>query len=83
MELEAVYRDLLGIGLAQHDAALLADCIAKSKSCSWINNDNIGKENVRGLVNYIKNNNIPIELAIRHLETRDKFLWEVKAIEKK
>ncbi len=82
MELREVYRDLTGIGLGEHDAALLADCIVKKKSCSWINNDKVSKENVKGLVNYLKNNNIPIDIAIKYIETREKFIWEVKAIEK-
>jgi hypothetical protein len=83
MELKTVYNDLKGIGIAEHDAALLADCIVKNKSCSWINNDRIDKDNVKGLLNYIKNNSIPIELSIKHLETREKYIWEVKAVEKK
>ena len=83
MELKEVYDDLLGIGITKHDAALLADCIAKNKSCSWINNDKVEKENVRGLLNYIKNNNIPVELSIKYLETRNKYIWDVKAVEKK
>ena len=83
MELKAVYNDLLGIGIAEHDAALLADCIVKNKSCSWVNNDKVEKENVKGLLNYIENNNIPIALSIKYLETREKYIWEVKIIEKK
>ena len=83
MELKTVYNDLLGIGIAEHDAALLADCIAKNKSCSWVNNDKVEKENVKGLLNYIENNNIPMLLSIKHLETRDKYIWEVKMTEKK
>ncbi len=83
MELKTVYNDLLGIGIAEHDAALLADCIVKNKSCSWVNNDKVEKENVKGLLNYIENNNIPMVLSIKHLETRDKYIWEVKMTEKK
>ncbi len=83
MKLKAVYNDICSIGIAEHDAALLADCIAKNKSCSWINNDKVEKENVKGLLNYIKNNNIPIELSIKYLETREKYIWEVKITEKK
>ncbi len=83
MELKTVYNDLKGIGLGEHDAALLADCIVQKKSCSWINNDEVKRDSVRGLLNYIENNAIPIELSIKHLETREKYIWEVKAVEKK
>ncbi len=78
MELKSVYNDLLGMGIAEHDAALLADCMVKNKSCSWINNDKIEKESIRKLVEYIENNNMPLALSIKHIETRDKYIWEVK-----
>jgi len=83
MELRSVYNDLRGIGLAEHDAALLADCIVQNKSCSWINNDEVSRDSVAGLLNYIKNNNIPVELGIKHLETRGKYMWEVRVVQKK
>ena len=82
MNYKTVYNDMLGIGISEHDAALLADCIATGKSCSWINNDRIEKENVRALLNYIQNNNIPVALSIKYLETREKYIWEVKNIGK-
>lgn len=78
MDYKTVYNDMLGIGIPEHDAALLADCIATGKSCSWINNDRIEKENVKALLNYIKNNSIPVALSIKYLETREKYIWEVK-----
>ncbi len=83
MELKSVYNDLLGMGIAEQDAALLADCIITGKSCSWINNDKIEKENVKALLNYIQNNNIPVLLSIKYMETREKYIWDVKSTEKK
>jgi len=82
MERKSVYQDLRGIGIPEHDAELLADCIASNKSCSWINNDKIEKDNVKELLNYIQNNNIPIQLSIKYLETREKYIWDVKCIGK-
>ena len=83
MEMKTVYNDLLGIGITEHDASLLADCMVTGKSCSWINNDKIEKENVKALLNYIQNNSIPVVLSIKYLETREKYIWDVKAVEKK
>lgn len=82
MELKSVYNDLLGIGVAEHDAALLADCIVKNKSCSWVNNDRVERDTVKGLLNYIKNNDFPLLLSIKYLETREKYIWDVKVVEK-
>jgi len=78
MEYKTTYNEILGLGISEQDAMLLADCIATNKSCSWVNNDDVDRESVRKLVTYIQDKQIPIDLSIKHLETRNKYIWEVR-----
>lgn len=82
MDYKTAYNEIMELGVSEQDAMLLADCIATKKSCSWVNNDEIEKESIRKLVTYIQDKELPLELSIKHLETRNKYIWEVKIKEK-
>ena len=36
---EDVMADIEGIGITEHDAMVIADCVVTRKSCSWVNTD--------------------------------------------
>lgn len=65
-------------GITEHDARVIADCVITRKSCSWVNTDEVKKESVRALLELIKKDNYQIDLSIKAVSTRDKYIWEVK-----
>ncbi len=69
-----------GTGVSPHDAAVIADCVVTRKSCSWVNTDQVTPDAVRKLLAVIKDNNYRLNLGIKTVSTRDKFIWEVKAL---
>lgn len=66
-------------GIAEQDAVVLVDCIITRKSCSWVNTDPVSHDAVRKLLDLIKENNFNLDLSIKTVSTRDKYIWEVKA----
>lgn len=68
-------------GIPEHDAKVVADCIATRRSCSWVNTDEVKREAVRSLVNLILSDNYKIALSIKPVETRNKYIWEVKVLD--
>jgi hypothetical protein len=69
-----------GTGVSTHDAPVIADCIVTRKSCSWVNTDPVNHDIVRKLLTVIKENNYRIDLSIKAVSSRDKFIWEIKAL---
>lgn len=67
-------------GVPGHDAKVLADCIITRKSCSWVNTDEVSKDAVRSLLELIKKEDYRIDLSIKSVATRNKFIWEVKVL---
>ncbi len=67
-------------GIADQDAKVIADCIVTRKSCSWVNTDPVSRDAVRNLLKLIADNNFKLELSIKEVEARGKYIWEVKAL---
>lgn len=73
------FRDAIsGLGIAVEDAEVLADCMVTKKVCSWVNNSPVSKEQIVKVNEYFIQNSIPIVLQVDHIQTRDKYIWEVK-----
>lgn len=68
-------------GIAAHDAKVIADCIVTRKSCSWVNTDEVSRDSVRSLLELIKQDNYRIDLSIKTVATRNKYIWEVKVLD--
>ena len=66
-------------GVSDADAVVLVDCIITRKSCSWVNTDPVSHDAVRKLLALIKDDNYNLDLSIKTVATRDKYIWEVKA----
>jgi len=67
-------------GVSEHDATVIVDCIVTRKSCSWVNTDPVSRDTVRALLQAIKDNDYRLDLSIKAVSTRDKYIWEVKAL---
>jgi len=67
-------------GVSAQDAVVIVDCIITRKSCSWVNTDPVSHDAVRKLLDLIKENNYNLDLGIKTVATRDKYIWEVKAL---
>ena len=77
-EMDKVVDELKGIGVTEHDALVIADCIVTRKSCSWVNNDPVDERLIRDLNNLIKQKDYRIKVDIQPVPTRSKFIWELK-----
>ncbi len=75
---EDVKADIIGIGITEHDAMVIADCVVTRKSCSWVNTDHVDDNILRDLSDLIKRNSYGITVKVEPVPTRSKFIWEVK-----
>lgn len=74
---DQILAELQGVGVSEHDALVLADCILSRKSCSWVNTDEVNDKMIEDLNNVIKKNNYGIKVKIDAIPTRSKFIWDV------
>ena len=65
-------------GVSENDAKVLADCVITRRSCSWVNDDPVSRDAVRNLIKLINDENYKLDLSIKYVATRNKFIWEVK-----
>jgi hypothetical protein len=75
---EEIINELTSIGITEHDALVIADCIITRKSCSWVNTDYVDDKVLLDLNNLIKKNNYGVSIKVDAIPTRSKFIWEVK-----
>lgn len=73
-----VMNQLTGIGITEHDAQVITDCVITRRSCSWVNTDPVDEKLLRDLHDVIKNNNYGIQITVQSVPTRNKYIWEVK-----
>ena len=74
---QQVLEELVGVGISEHDALVIADCIITRKSCSWVNTDNVDDKILHDLNNLIRKNNYGIHIKVDAVPTRSKFIWDV------
>ena len=75
---EEVMADLQGIGISEHDALVIADCILTRKSCSWVDNEPVDEKLLADLNHLIEKKEYKIKVQVQAVPTRGKFIWEVK-----
>lgn len=73
-----VMKDLLSVGVSEHDAEVIADCIITRKSCSWIDNEPVDEKLLLDLNNLISKKAYNIKVDVQAVPTRGKFIWDVK-----
>lgn len=78
--IDAITSELEGVGISEHDARVIADCVVSRKSCSWVNTDHVDDKLLQDLDALIKKNNYGIKVDIEPVPTRSKFIWEVKVL---
>jgi predicted metal-binding protein len=77
---EEIMAQLMGVGVSEHDALVIADCIVTRKSCSWVNTDETTDKLVQDLNHLIEKNGYGVKVVVDAVPTRSKFIWEVKII---
>jgi hypothetical protein len=75
---EEIILELTSVGIAEHDALIIADCIITRKSCSWVNTNPVDDKCIQDLNNLIKKNNYNVSVKVDAVPTRSKFIWDVK-----
>ena len=79
-ELNKVKEELMAIGITEHDALVIADCVVTRKSCSWVNTDLVDENMLSQLNDLVKRNDYRINVDVQPVPTRGKFIWEVKVL---
>lgn len=75
---QQIMADLMSIGITEHDALVITDCIVTRKSCSWVNTDTVDEKMLRDLKDLITKQKYEISVDVQAVPTRSKFIWEVK-----
>lgn len=75
---EEIIAELVGVGISEHDALVIADCIITRKSCSWVNTDPVDDKVLHDLKHLVEKNNYGIKIKVDAVPTRSKFIWDVK-----
>jgi len=75
-----VKTELMGVGVAEGDAEVIADCIVTRKSGSWVSTDEVTDKLLLDLNNLVKKNNYGILIKVQPVPTRCKFIWEIKVV---
>jgi hypothetical protein len=75
---QEIIAELMGVGISEHDALVIADCIITRKSCSWVNTDPVDDKILHDLNKLIQKNNYRIKIKVDAVPTRSKFIWDVK-----
>lgn len=75
-----VMAELMGIGITEHDALVIADCIITRKSCSWINTDPVDERLLEDLNRLIRDKHYGISVKVDAVPTRSKFIWDIKVL---
>jgi hypothetical protein len=75
---EEILSELIGIGITEHDALIIADCVITRKSCSWMNTDTVDDKMLADLNNLIKKHNYGIHVKVDSIPSRNKYIWDVK-----
>ena len=73
-----VMSQLKSIGITEHDAQVITDCVITRRSCSWVNTDPVDEKVLRDLHDVIKRNNYGVQVIVQAVPTRSKYIWEVK-----
>jgi hypothetical protein len=76
-----IITELTGIGINDHDALVIADCIITRKSCSWVNTDPVDEKMLADLNTLIRHKNYGITVKVDAVPTRSKFIWDVKVLQ--
>jgi predicted metal-binding protein len=77
---EEIMAQLMSVGVSEHDALVIADCIVTRKSCSWVNTDEVSDKLLKDLNHLIEKNDYRIKVVIDAVPTRSKYIWEVKVL---
>lgn len=77
---EEIMAQIMSVGVSEHDALVIADCIVTRKSCSWVNTDEVSDKLIKDLTHLVEKNGYGIKVAIESVPTRSKYIWEVKVL---
>lgn len=77
-KIDDITADIVAIGIDEHDAMVIADCVVTRKSCSWVNTDPVDDAILKDLNDLIKRGSYGITVKVQPIPTRSKFIWEVK-----
>jgi hypothetical protein len=77
---EEMMSQFTGIGITEHDALIIMDCIVTRKSCSWVNTDPVDEKQLHDLRDLIAEHGYKIKVDVQAVPTRNKFIWEVKVL---
>ena len=80
METNQIISELVSVGVTEHDALVIADCIISRQSCSWLNTDPVDEKLLQDLKLLVDKKNYKINVKVQSIPTRGKYIWDVKVL---
>ncbi len=77
---EEIIAEFVGVGVSEHDAQVLADCIITRKSCSWVSTEDVNNQMLKDVDHVIEKNAYGLTVKVDSIPTRSKFIWDVKVV---
>jgi len=72
-----VHDSVMGFGVSDLDAGLVADCLHVGKSTTWMNNDPVSDSINEKLAAFVKENGYGFEITVTPVRM-GKYIWDVK-----
>lgn len=72
-----VHDRVMGMGVSDLDAGLVADCLNIGKSTSWMNNDPVSENINDKLKAFLSQHGYGFEITVTPVRC-DKYIWDVK-----
>ncbi|MBU0527986.1 hypothetical protein KKE92_05875 [Candidatus Micrarchaeota archaeon] len=77
---DQIIAEFVNVGVSEHDAQVLADCIITRKSCSWVSTEDVNNKMLKDVDHVIEKNNYGLSVKVDSIPTRSKFIWDVKVL---
>jgi hypothetical protein len=77
-----MFEKVLSFGFSETDAEIIAESLISKKSCSWINNDPVDDFMLSKFRAFLAENNYNLSISVEYLPTRNKYIWQIKNLDK-
>ncbi|MFA5050190.1 MAG: hypothetical protein WC501_04235 [Candidatus Micrarchaeia archaeon] len=75
-----IFNKVKSFGFSDTDSEVIAESLFSKKSCSWMNTDNYSESGLEKFRQFLKENDYPINISVEYIATRDKYIWNIKAL---
>ena len=82
MSPQEIHQKLMALGVSDLDAGLVVNCVTKKSAFTWLNTDQISKEQVASVNEFLASNETEVKVEVSEVPYQSKFIWDVKVARK-